>query len=249
MFGMDRRRALVVRGRHQAANPLQFDDRRYDARENQAVVGTNQLVRANGRDDVARPADLDQEQARQMSEAGLFDGLVDQRTLFFDDHRGGVFAAAIAEIFAGFVAGGQKLRCDVLQEDQARDRQRNPDWREFEKSHLLEPGFAHQARNRQRGTGADHGGRAAEDRRVADRDQKPARRQASPPRPVDHGGRHHRDDRRVVEKCRQGRDRGADAREPAPLAAGPVHQAPDGRLQRARFAQCRRYDEQRTDRG
>ena len=144
---------------------------------------------------------------------------------------------------------GRSFGRDELDEREAHDRDRNPDRREFEKAHLLEPGFAHQARDRQRGAGADHGGRAAEDRRVAERDQEPARRQTPPPRPVDHGGRHHRDDRRVVEKGREGRDRGADAREPARLAPGAVHQAPDGRLESARFAQCRRYDEQRADRG
>ena len=64
MFGLRVRRALVVRGWHEAADPLQVDDRRYDAREDQAVARANQLVRANRRDDAALPVDLDEEEAR-----------------------------------------------------------------------------------------------------------------------------------------------------------------------------------------
>ena len=39
------------------------------------------------------------------------------------------YAAAIAEIFGGFVAGGEELRCDELDEREAYDRDRDPDGR------------------------------------------------------------------------------------------------------------------------
>ena len=126
----------VLGRRHQAANPLQLDDRIDDADEQQPVAAPQHFAGRDGGNRVAVAVDLGQEQARQMPQAGAFDRLADQRAALFDLHLDGVFLGVVGRAqrrppVGQQVAGGE----DHV--DPADERRRHADPADVEHAQLV----------------------------------------------------------------------------------------------------------------
>lgn len=159
----------------EAAYALEVHDRRNDAGEDEVVVRLDLLAGRYWGDDPLAAVDLDEEEPGQMAQTRFLDRLADQRARRIDDHRGDVFAAPLAECFARVDSVRQPARREEDQVCEAEEGDGDADRRELEEAHRRHAGRSDHARDDEVVTRTDDRVGASEDRRVAERDEEPAR--------------------------------------------------------------------------
>jgi hypothetical protein len=153
-------------GQAQTGQGLQVDDVVDPACESEPVGPAQNVVRPDRGDGLAFPVDLDQKDARQVAQAGLFYGHAVEGSAGFDDHIDGEFRCLGAAGLGGGTPGGHEGRRQKDDERHADHSHREADFRDFKEPERFESGCFEESGHDDVGRGSHQRYHAAQDGRI-----------------------------------------------------------------------------------
>ena len=127
----------------QPRDSLQLDDRADDARKDQPIVRADERLGRDRRDDRVVAVDFEQEQALELTQAGVFDRLIDQTAFGLNEHLDQILAPSFTELFHQFLAFGQQPPPDEHDVERADDCGGETNGADLEKPHPFAERFGH----------------------------------------------------------------------------------------------------------